>query len=255
MNSQQIAGEVGAHVKEATGLAVDLTNPDVTVHVEIVSGRAYVGTERFEAPGGLPLGSSGKFLVMMSGGIDSPVASYEIMKRGGLCDFIHFTSAPFTSRASVEKVEELVRILEQYEGTARLELSAFADIQKEIMMKTPEQFRVLLYRRAMVRIAKIWGRLRRRRSKTSQSSRTRPRSPFFGHCSPGTSRTSLTKRARSGLTTFQSARTKIAAPCLCRKIRQRGRGLRRFGKSNVARHFMCRSIEAGDKPPRYICHY
>lgn len=153
MNSQQIAGEVGGRVKEATGLEVDLENPDVTVSVEIVNGKAYVGTERFDAPGGLPLGSSGRFLVMMSGGIDSPVAAYEIMKRGGVCDFIHFHSAPFTSRASVEKVEEIVRVLEQYEGPSKLELVPFADIQKEIMMKTPDEFRILLYRRAMVRIA------------------------------------------------------------------------------------------------------
>ncbi len=104
LTSQEVNERIGAAVQEATGWSVNLDEPDVTIYIEILRDRAFVGIHRFDAPGGLPIGSSGRFMVMLSGGIDSPVAAYEIMKRGGSCDFIHFHSVPFTSRASVEKV-------------------------------------------------------------------------------------------------------------------------------------------------------
>lgn len=151
--SQETNEIVGNAVQEATGWTVKLDDPDVTVYVEILRNAAYVGVDRFDCPGGLPVGTSGRFLVLLSGGIDSPVAAHEIMKRGGTCDFIHFQSIPFTSRASVDKVEALVAVLHTFQGRGRLHTIPFADIQREIVMNAPDEFRILLYRRFMVRIA------------------------------------------------------------------------------------------------------
>ncbi len=153
MNSQELNIKLGAFVNETFGKKVDLTNPDVTFYVEVFFGGALVYTERRPGPGGLPTGTQGQVAVMLSGGIDSPVAAYRIMKRGATIVAIHFHSYPFTTRASIDKVKELVGILSQYGGPIKLYLVPLAEAQKAVVQNCEERYRVLLYRRLMVRIA------------------------------------------------------------------------------------------------------
>ncbi|MEF3691745.1 MAG: 7-cyano-7-deazaguanine synthase, partial [Candidatus Moraniibacteriota bacterium] len=113
----------------------------------------FIYTDVFCGIGGLPVGSAGKALVLLSGGIDSPVAAYFALKRGVRVDFIHFHSIPYTSQASNDKVISLARILNKFQNKARIFLIPLADIQKEAVLKCPEKLRIILYRRMMLRIA------------------------------------------------------------------------------------------------------
>ncbi|MDO8598808.1 MAG: tRNA uracil 4-sulfurtransferase ThiI [bacterium] len=153
-NSQEIERRVGAAIAEATGLRVDLEHPDLTVHIEIVERTAFVLLEKSEGPGGLPVGVSGRVLALLSSGFDSPVASWRMMRRGCIVDFIHFHSYPYTSDASIRNVEEIVRVLQPWQQErGRLHLVSLIDYQKAVMTEAPAALRVLLYRRMMVRVA------------------------------------------------------------------------------------------------------
>ena len=134
-------------------IKVNLSNPDITLYIEIVEKNAFLYTEKIKGPGGLPLGTGGKAVALISGGIDSPVAAYLAMKRGVEIIFLHFHSYPYTNKASIEKVEKLVNYLSRYQKRPKLYLASFGDIQKEILLKTPAKLRVVLYRRMMLRIA------------------------------------------------------------------------------------------------------
>jgi thiamine biosynthesis protein ThiI len=153
LTSEEVNRKLGAFVNERTGMAVDLENPDVTIHVLVQSDGLYVFRKRFPGPGGLPAGTSGRVLVLMSGGIDSPVAAYLAMKRGTRAHYVHFHSAPYTSDASVTKVERIVRVLTRHQGASRLTVVPFGDCQREIVALCPERLRVVLYRRMMLRTA------------------------------------------------------------------------------------------------------
>lgn len=131
----------------------DLKNPDITIYIEIVEKYAFVYVEKIQGPGGLPVGVGGRALVLLSGGIDSPVAAYYAMKRGVKLDFIHFHAYPYTNKESIGKVRKIVTILNQFQFKSTLYLSSFTDIQKQIVAKTPPKLRVVLYRRFMARIA------------------------------------------------------------------------------------------------------
>ncbi|MBI4041003.1 MAG: tRNA 4-thiouridine(8) synthase ThiI [Deltaproteobacteria bacterium] len=134
-------------------LKVHLTYPDLEIGIEVRSEGTYLFTEKIQGRGGLPSGVSGKVLCLLSGGIDSPVAAYLMMKRGSLCDFVHFQSYPYTSLQSQEKVKQLFQKLAAFESNATLYLVPFSHIQEEIKEKCSERFRTLLYRRMMQRIA------------------------------------------------------------------------------------------------------
>ncbi len=158
MNSQELNVKLGAFVNETFGKKVDLTNPDVTFYVEVFAGGALIYTERIAGPGGLPVGTQSKVAVMLSGGIDSPVAAYRIMKRGAPIIAVHCHSYPFTSRASIDKVKELGAILAKFGGPIKLYLVPLADAQKTVVQNCEERYRVLLYRRFMIRIAEVLAR-------------------------------------------------------------------------------------------------
>ncbi len=131
-----------------------MNSPDLTIWIDIMKDASYIYMERFKGAGGLPAGTAGKVGVLISGGIDSPVAAWRMMKRGCAPVFIHFHSAPFTDRASIEKVEEIVeRLAEWQTGVVKLGLVPLGDIQKKIVTQAHEKYRVILYRRFMVRIA------------------------------------------------------------------------------------------------------
>jgi thiamine biosynthesis protein ThiI len=153
LTSDQVNRRLGAFFAERTGAAVNLDGPDVTIHVLVQSDGLYVFRERYPGPGGLPVGTSGRVLVLLSGGIDSPAAAYLAMKRGTKAHYVHFHSAPYTSDASVAKVDRLVRLLVRHQGSSRLAVVPFGDCQREIVALTPERLRVVLYRRMMLRAA------------------------------------------------------------------------------------------------------
>lgn len=156
--SVEIERTVGAQVCQDTGKKVSLKTPELTVHIELIAKEAYVAVEREAGPGGLPVGVSGTVACLLSGGIDSPVAAYRMMKRGCRAVFIHFHGRPFVSRASEEKVRELTQLLTRYQLASRLYLVPFGEIQRQIVVGAPAPVRVVLYRRMMIRIAEEFAR-------------------------------------------------------------------------------------------------
>jgi len=153
LTSDEVARRLGGFIHERTGWKVDLGTPALSFHVLIQSDGIYLYHERFAGPGGLPVGISGRVLVLLSGGIDSPVAAYLALKRGARAHFLHFHSAPYTSDASVRKAEELVALLNRHQGPARMAVVPFGDCQREIVARCDERLRVVLYRRMMLRVA------------------------------------------------------------------------------------------------------
>ncbi|MFQ5706286.1 MAG: tRNA uracil 4-sulfurtransferase ThiI [bacterium] len=153
LNSVEINREVGAFVQERCGKRVDLSHPQATCFIEIAGPYALLYTEKVPGLRGLPVGVSERAVSLLSSGIDSPVASYLMLKRGVQVVYTHFHSQPFTSKASEENVQRLVEILSKYQFRARVYFIPFIDLQKEIMARCPQRLRVLLYRRYMVRLA------------------------------------------------------------------------------------------------------
>lgn len=153
LTSPEIEREVGGRIQAARGWEVDLDDPDLVIRIEILRTEAYFSLDKYPGPGGLPSGTSGHVMSLLSGGIDSPVAAYRLMKRGCRVRFVHFHSYPLLSHASVDKVRELTQLLTSYQHTSRLYLVAFGDIQRQIVLSAPPPLRVVLYRRLMMRIA------------------------------------------------------------------------------------------------------
>ncbi|HSK09989.1 MAG TPA: tRNA uracil 4-sulfurtransferase ThiI [Vicinamibacterales bacterium] len=153
MRSPEIEREVGGRIKQARGWKVELDHPELTVGIEILNDHAFYSFGKDKGPGGLPTGSSGRVACLLSGGIDSPVAAWRMMKRGCPVLLVHFHSYPFLSRASQEKVRELAEILTRYQQHSRLFLVAFGEIQRQVVLSVPAALRVVVYRRLMMRIA------------------------------------------------------------------------------------------------------
>jgi thiamine biosynthesis protein ThiI len=151
--SMDVERTLGRAVCETLGKQVSLKEPDLTIYIELLTKEAYYSAEKIPGPGGMPVGVSGKVACLISGGIDSPVAAYRMMKRGCKALFVHFSGRPLASRASEDKVRELVQTLTAYEYFSRLYVVPFGEIQREIVLGTPAPFRVVLYRRMMLRIA------------------------------------------------------------------------------------------------------
>jgi thiamine biosynthesis protein ThiI len=155
MTSEQINREVGGYIydKLEGKKSVSMKKPDLECKIFIINEFALVSMEKIEGLGGLPIGTGNKAMAMLSGGFDSPVAAFQIMRRGVKLRYAHFHSAPYTSKASIEKVIALSQELKKFGSATKLYLIPFASVQQEIMMNTPERFRVILYRRMMMRIA------------------------------------------------------------------------------------------------------
>lgn len=158
MTSMDVERTIGAAVCDTLGKQVSLKNPELTIYLELLSKEAYYATEKVQGPGGMPVGVSGTVACLISGGIDSPVAAYRMIKRGCRAFFIHFSGRPLVSRASEEKVHDLVQLLTTYQYESRLAVIPFGEIQREIVLNTPAPFRVVLYRRMMLRIAEEFAR-------------------------------------------------------------------------------------------------
>ena len=154
MTSIQLSQYVGGLLQEAyPETAVDVHNPELTVHVEVRELAAYVHANPVPGAGGMPVGSNGVAVTLLSGGIDSPVSTYMIARRGVRLIPVHFFSFPYTSQQAKEKVVELARILTQYCGKMTIEVVPFTHIQEEIRDKCPEEYFTLIMRRFMMRIA------------------------------------------------------------------------------------------------------
>ena len=154
MTSIELSQYVGGELSEAfPNVEVDVHNPELVVHVEIRDLAAYVHSIPTPGAGGMPVGSNGTAVTLLSGGIDSPVSTYMIAKRGVRLIPVHFFSFPYTSEAAKEKVIELARQLTKYCGRMTLEVVPFTHIQEEIRDKCPEEFFTLVMRRFMMRIS------------------------------------------------------------------------------------------------------
>jgi thiamine biosynthesis protein ThiI len=153
LTSPEIEREIGAFIRERTGAPVDLRAADQTYRIEILHERAYVSGETIRGAGGLPVGASGRVVVLMSGGFDSPVAAYRMMKRGCELTLVHCHAYPFVRSASIEKVVELARHLGRYQPGLRLICVPIGDAQRQIALNAEPEIRVVLYRRLMMRIA------------------------------------------------------------------------------------------------------
>lgn len=152
--SPEVNKILGAHLLEHyPRLKVDLEQPDFTLSVEISHKKAFLYLDRVEGPGGLPVGITGRALLMLSGGIDSPVAGWLGMKRGLTVEALHFHSFPFTSKRSQEKAIDICRKLAAGSGSIRLYMINMASIQKELRAKCPDKMAIILLRRMMLRLA------------------------------------------------------------------------------------------------------
>jgi thiamine biosynthesis protein ThiI len=151
--SPDIEREIGRRIRDATDWPVNLDHPDLHVRVEVLSNDAFFSFNKEPGTGGLPLASGGRVMVLLSGGIDSPVAAWRLIRRGCRAAFVHFHSYPILSRTSQEKARELVRILTQHQLRSRLYLVPFGPIQQQVVVTVPPAMRVVVYRRLMMRIA------------------------------------------------------------------------------------------------------
>ena len=160
LTSPQIEREVGGRIKTAKGWKVDLEGADLVVHLELLSDEAFYFFRKERGAGGLPTGTAGKVVCLLSGGIDSPVAAHRMMKRGCEVTFVHFHAYPILSRASQEKARELAQLLTMWQQRSRLYLVPFGEIQQQVVLGVPGPMRVVIYRRLMLRIAERIARSR-----------------------------------------------------------------------------------------------
>jgi len=159
LTSVELNRALGAHVQALRpGVRVDLEGAEVNVHVEVLPAEAFVYCDRRPGAGGLPVGASGTVVALLSGGIDSPVAAWRLIRRGCRTVFVHFHSVPYLPDASIGKARELARRLTEWQYASRLYLVPFGEIQREVVLAVPPPARVVVYRRLMVRIAERLGR-------------------------------------------------------------------------------------------------
>ena len=153
MNSMTLSAEAGGYILEhVPGLSVDVHHPDFTVYIEVRES-AFVYTDIVMGSGGMPVGTSGKGMLLLSGGIDSPVAGYMMAKRGIALEAVHYHSFPYTSERAKQKVIELAQELSAYTGPIKIHMVHFTDIQMSIYEKCPEEQLTLIMRVFMMRIA------------------------------------------------------------------------------------------------------
>jgi thiamine biosynthesis protein ThiI len=158
MTSVELNRELGAFVLERVASRVDLRHPELEIHVEVMPAETFVYVHPVPGPGGLPVGASGTVAALLSGGIDSPVAAWRMMKRGCRVLFVHFHSVPYLPPTSQAKARELVSSLTRWQYDSTLILVPFAEIQREVVLTVPPPARVVVYRRLMVRIAEALAR-------------------------------------------------------------------------------------------------
>ena len=158
LTSVELNRQLGAFVLERVATKVDLRQPELEIHVEVMPAETFVYVDPEPGPGGLPVGASGIVAALLSGGIDSPVAAWRMMKRGCRVVFVHFHSVPYLPPTSQAKARALVERLTQWQYDSTLVLVPFGEIQREVVLTVPPPARVVIYRRLMVRIAEALAR-------------------------------------------------------------------------------------------------
>ncbi len=153
LTSVELNRALGAFVVERTGARVDLHHAELEIHVEVLPAETFVYVNRVAGPGGLPVGASGTVVALLSGGIDSPVAAWRLIKRGCRVVFVHFHSVPYLPDISQHKARALVERLTEWQYASQLFIVPFGEIQREIVLSVPGPARVVVYRRMMIRIA------------------------------------------------------------------------------------------------------
>ena len=153
LNSRELATVVGQAVNDAFPVRVDLDDPDAELHLEVDEREIFAYTRKIRGRGGLPVGISGSAVVLLSGGIDSPVAAYRAMRRGLRCEFVHFSGEPFTGPESAYKAYAHVRRLDRFQGGSRLFVVPFGRAQRELASAGAGRLQVMAQRRLMVRVA------------------------------------------------------------------------------------------------------
>ena len=151
VTSAELAIMIGTRIQEEYGCPVNLRSPDTTVFVEVDQHEVFVFTDGRPGQGGLPVGMSGRALVLLSGGIDSPVAAYRMMRRGLRCNFLHFSGMPLTGPESVYKAYGLVRQLDRYQGDSRLFVVAFGNAQRKLAASGAGKLQIMAQRRLMLK--------------------------------------------------------------------------------------------------------
>lgn len=153
-NTNQINNILGDYVlTNVDGISVDVKHPDIAIRVEVRMNGAFLSSEKIQGAGGLPVGTGGRATMMLSGGIDSPVATYQAMKRGVRIDMIHFYSPPYTSEQALNKAKQLTSVLAKYSGNIQFIQVPFTEVQETIKEKVPEGYLMTIQRRMMLRIA------------------------------------------------------------------------------------------------------
>lgn len=159
INSMEISRKVGGTIlKNISNIEVDVHNPNLEINIEIRKNEAYIYFEKIKGIGGYPVGTLGKGLLMLSGGIDSPVAGYLAMKRGIKLECVYFDSPPHTSKEALNKVKELASILSTYQNDIKLHIIHFTEIQEQIYKNCPKEYMITIMRRQMYRIAELLAR-------------------------------------------------------------------------------------------------
>jgi tRNA uracil 4-sulfurtransferase len=158
LTSADLAVLVGREVQQAHGLAVNLRHPDTTVFIEVDQDEVFVFTEGLPGQGGLPVGMSGRGIALMSGGIDSPVAAYRMMRRGLRCFFLHFSGMPLTGPESIYKAYALVRGLDRFQGGSRLFVVPFGKAQQALKSSGADRLLIVAQRRLMLKTAEALAR-------------------------------------------------------------------------------------------------
>ena len=159
INSMEISRKVGGTIlKNISNIEVDVHNPNLEINIEIRKNEAYIYFEKIKGIGGYPVGTLGKGLLMLSGGIDSPVAGYLAMKRGIKLECIYFDSPPHTSKEALNKVKALASILSTYQNDIKLHIIHFTEIQEQIYKNCPKEYMITIMRRQMYRIAELLAR-------------------------------------------------------------------------------------------------
>lgn len=151
--SPVLAGEIGARIKAARGWEVDLDDPELAIRIEVVPGEAFAYLKREPGAGGLPTGTAGRVVALLSGGLDSPVAAWRMMRRGCQVSMVHFHAEPFLSGASKDKARRLAALLTTYQLRTRFYTVPFGELQRQVTLSVPGDLRVVVYRRLMLRIA------------------------------------------------------------------------------------------------------
>lgn len=153
MISDEINRACAGNILHNTDLTVDVHNPELLIRVEIHEKYTYITSDKIKGAGGYPAGINGKVLLLLSGGIDSPVAAYELMKRGLYVEAIHFASPPYTSQAARDKVLKLAEMVSEYQGSMKVHIVNFTDIQLEIYKAAGDPYAITIMRRMMYRLA------------------------------------------------------------------------------------------------------